>query len=241
MRKQILAAVALVAGVSPAGATLQIAADIGGTTFFCADNQACDINPAVGTLQISDQTINGVAVNGSVQTSTKGTTNILNTSALSLINNSGTDLTIAFAVGDTSFIGPVTSFSASGSGTWQTAEGSTITLNWFDDPANAQGADTATDTPGTLLHTFTDTAGPLTDAFSTSQTGTVNDPGLFSMTETASGVLVAGGSLINRGQTEIKVQDVVPVREPGSLALLGGAFLAGALVLRRRKDALKEC
>ena len=91
------AAAALLIGMPQARADLLIAADIGGTTFNCADNQAgCDLNPTTGILQLADQTINGVQVNGSIQTSTiTATPNTLNTSSLSVINNSGATRTIS--------------------------------------------------------------------------------------------------------------------------------------------------
>ena len=220
----------LLALATPAYATLQISADIGGTTFFCADNTGCDTNGTVGVLQIADQTINGVQVNGSIQTATAGSTNILNTSSLSLINGNATATAINFVVSATNFLGPISQFATAGSGVFQNAIGSTLTLNWFDDPANAQGADSATDTPGTLIDTFTKDALLAADSFSHNGAGSITDAALFSMTEQAIGTLAAGGQLLNRGQTEIKPQ---AVPEPGSLFIFGGALLALGLVLRR--------
>jgi hypothetical protein len=230
--RHIALAVAFVLAGSSAQAALMISGDIGGTTFHCVDQDfSCDTNALVGTLQLSNQTINGVSINGSIQSSTKEAgNNVLSTSSLSIVNNSGSSKTIQFTVGDTGFIGPATEVFTSGSGTWSNAVGSSLTDTWFDDPANAQGAETVGDTPGTAVDTFTANALARADSFSHSEINPVNDPGLFSMTLNASGTLVNGGSLVSNGEVEIKT---ATVREPGSLAIIGSALI-GFVLYRRR-------
>ena len=155
---------------APAYATLQIITDISGTIAACVDQAACDLNPAVGIINVGNVTINGVQINGSIQSSTGTPANpgidTLNTSSLSLINLTATTKNVTVVVGDTDFTGPVASFQTAGSGVWQNAIGSTITMNWFDDPENSQGASDINDTPGTLIDTFTHDATLFVDSFS---------------------------------------------------------------------------
>jgi hypothetical protein len=239
-----VAAAALLTGLSSsAEATLQIAIQVGATVVTCQDNAACDTNPAIGTLALADQNIGGVQLTGSAQQSqgtllTPNALDILNTSSLQVANTTGASVHIEAAVSDVNFVGPITSFNTSASGTWQNAVGSTITTDFFDDPANAQGAGTPSSTPGTKIDTFSNTALLVADSFAHSNAGAISDPTLFSMTEHFVSDLVAGGVLVNRGQTEIKTP--VAVAEPSSLALLGGASVGFWFLMNRRNRRAKK-
>lgn len=227
---------AIAAIAAPALATLQLSANINGTLFNCADQQACDTNVAVGQLQVANQTIAGVEIVGSSQFQTIGPTNFLNTSSFQFINHNLFDATVQLSIGGTNYLGPVSSYSASGSGTWQSADTSSILLQWFADAANAQGADNPLDFPGIMLASFADVANGAADAFSYSTTGPFAAAGLHSMTLGTSGVLdawdgIAGNEsvLVGRSQTLLTTQ----VPEPGTVLLLGAALLGAGLTRRR--------
>ena len=120
--KKFLPIVIVGAVAAPAHAGLQIAFDVGGATFACADNTACDLNPAVGTLELANQTFGGVQVNGSITASLQGGFNFLNTSSLSVINGNPFAVPITTTFGDTGFVGPINKIQLSGSGTWNQNE-----------------------------------------------------------------------------------------------------------------------
>jgi hypothetical protein len=212
---------------TPASATLQFYVDVSGTVLTCVDNAACDVNPAIGTLQLSATTVNGVTASGELDMSS-GTPanpglNFLNSSVLTVINNSGTVKTVDVIVSDTDFKGPVSMAAVAGAGTWQSTKNSTITMNWFDDPANVQGADGTGNTPGTLIGTFTNTATAIVQGFSYSNAVPITDRSLFSMTVQSIYTLQPGGELLNRGQTEVKT--AIPEPTTWALMLLGFAGL----------------
>jgi PEP-CTERM motif len=235
-----LATATLFAGLSPpAHATLQLAIDVSGTPFFCADNSACDTNPAVGTIEVAPDSLDGVTIDGSISEShgtpaNPGIRAILTTSSLSILNTTSSARVITVTVGDIDFGGtnPYDGFETAGAGTWQEAVGSKVTMNWFLDEANGQGASTATDTPGTLLDTASRTAIRVVDSFDHDGSGPLaHIRGPFSMTEQAIIDLRANGELVNFGQTMI----AIPEPSTWAMMLLGFAGLGYAGYRRTHK------
>jgi hypothetical protein len=240
-----LAGLVLVSSVSlapPADATLQAALSVdGGASLLACDQNTCvggglptfqDLDPAVGVLTTGPAFIGPISASFAIQTSIKGDLNTLSSGGTVVQN---TDPALAHAlqltIGDTDFIGPAVEFTLTGSGTWldPTAPalfgGTQIVMQWFNDPANVQGATFAGDTPGILLNTAFDApvdgtanqsfGGPGT-AFNVS--GPTFDPANFSMTLDNELVLGPGIRLESRGQALSKP---VAVAWPMTSVLLG--------------------
>jgi hypothetical protein len=250
-RKTLVALSVVVAlglsAASRADATLVLAGTADGNDFCAVDNDAfvcghgmviSDVDGAVGVLDLgASNTFGAIELNGAVSAQLIGPPfNILASSTIAIRNTNaigGASADLTLAISATDFVGPATEAVTTGSGTWVVATGSTADLGWWNDPGNAQGAETPGDRPGGLVDFFSDTADDAADSFShNGGPFAVNDPGLFSMTLGLDVTLTGGGRLISEGMAEIKPTDVP---EPASMALFGlGLAAVGAISQRRR-------
>jgi hypothetical protein len=235
MLKLLSAAVTAALVASPAYATLQLSISSGGTTFSCSDGElSCDQSGGTKNLLTVDQTVGGAFVQLTLaQSSTHP--NELELSSSNILNERAVPITVSLVASDTGFTPPVTFIRSSGSLTFNSAVGSgASTLEFFADPADAQGANPL-NTPGSLLESVSGV--PLTDpdSFSGSRITAFSASAPFSMTETASLNLTGGASVTGFNQS---MQSGVP--EPSTWGLLGLGFGALALVgmRKRRRQSL---
>jgi hypothetical protein len=231
-----------------AHATLQAAVSLdGGPSLLACDQNTCaggavptilDVNAAVGVLTTAGFTLGDLSINAAVQTSVQGPLNTLSSGGTVIQNLGDVPHTILLTISDTNFLGPASQFTLTGSGTWVDPiapveyNGSAITMAWWNDAANTQGAQFAGDTPGVLLATamhtpldgipaqsFGGPGGPF------NVSGVVLDPADFSMTLDNTLVLGPGIRLESRGQALSKP---VAVSGPATAWLVGLGLLGMA-------------
>jgi hypothetical protein len=234
MRQILLAATALaaIAFVPSANATLQLSIGANGSTFTCADGQlGCDLSGGANNLLTVNTLVGGAFVQITLAQSAAGATNSLELSSANIENQSGAPLTVTLLASQTDFTGPVTLVNNSGSLTFNDNVGAGLsTLKFWADASNVQGAN-PTNTPGTLLESVSGTAATNPDSFSGSNIAPFVAGGLFSMTEGAALDLIAGGSVTGFNQSMVTL---VSVPEPMTLGILGMGLLGLGMVRHRR-------
>jgi hypothetical protein len=237
MRHVLLAATALaaIAFVPSANATLQLSIGANGSTFTCADGQlGCDLSGGANNLLTVNTLVGGAFVQITLTQSTAGATNSLQLSSSNIENQSGAPLTVTLLASQTDFIGPVTSVNNSGSLTFNDYVGAPdSTLKFWADAANTQGAN-PTNTPGTLLESVSGAATTNPDSFSGSNVAAFVDGDSFSMTEGAALALITGGSVTGFNQSMVTSAGTIPVPEPMTLGILGMGLLGLGMVRYRR-------
>ncbi len=234
MRQILLAATALaaIAFVPSANATLQLSIGANGSTFTCADGQlGCDLSGGANNLLTVNTLVGGAFVQITLAQSAAGATNSLELSSANIENQSGAPLTVTLLASQTDFTGPVTLVNNSGSLTFNDNVGAGLsTLKFWADASNVQGAN-PTNTPGTLLESVSGTAATNPDSFSGSNIAPFVAGGLFSMTEGAALDLIAGGSVTGFNQSMVTLASVP---EPMTLGILGMGLLGLGMVRHRR-------
>jgi hypothetical protein len=228
----IAAMVSMIALATPASATLEFYIDVSGMVLTCSDNAPCDKDPAIGVLETSPTTINGVLFEGERMAATTGP-NFLSSSVLAAINTTNVAQTVKVIASDTDFVGPASHDAASSSSTWQNAIGSAKENSWFIDSANAQGAGLTGATPGTNVdNSFLTVTEPAQSFSSGPFLGPLDITGPFSMTIESQYTLTPFGELLNRGMQITATS----TPEPSTWAMLGIGFAAiGYLASRRDK------
>jgi hypothetical protein len=238
MHKLLLTTALLAAfGASPAKATLQLSITDGTSTFSCKDGQlGCDLSGGANNLLVVDTTLDGFFVQLSLAQSTFGAHNVLQLSSANIDNFGGTAGTLSFFASDTNFVPPAGNIEESGSLTFNNNVGAgPSSVSFFADPLNRQGANPL-NTPGILLDSFSGTPVTNPDSFSGTHLSGFASSRPFSMTESASLNLIAGGSVTGFDQS--MTSSAIP--EPRTWALMAVGFgLLGLMgVKRARRDRL---
>ena len=234
--KQLFAAASALAFAlafhAPAEARLQLSIGSGASTFTCFDGElSCDLSGGANNLLTIDTTVGGAFVQLTLTQSTFGAHNSLQLSSSNIENTLAAPITVSLLASDTGFTSPVSFVTNSGSLTFNDNVGaSDSTLKFWADVTDTQGANPS-NTPGTLLESVSGHAATDPDSFSGSLVSPFDANAPFSMTEGASLVLRADGSVTGFNQS---MTTGVPEPSTWALLIVGFAGLAWAGVKRAK-------
>ena len=236
MKSILLATTILAAASMPAAARLQLSIAVGGSTFTCFDGQlSCDQSGGANNLLIVDQTVNGAFVQLALTQSQFGKPDELQLSTSNIENLTAAPITVTLTASDTGFTAPIHAINNSASLTFNSNVGaSDSTLTFFADTLDGQGAP---GTPGTLLESVSGHALTDPDSFSGSRIAAFDATSPFSMTESASLVLRADGSITGFNQS----MESTAIPEPSTWAMLaiGFGLMAWGAASRRNVHRLQ--
>jgi hypothetical protein len=220
-----------------AEARLQLSINANGATFSCFDGQlGCDQSGGANNLLLVNTSIGGAFVEIALAQSQFGAPNVLQLSSSSIVNESGAPIRINLVASDTDFVGPVKAILESGSLTFNNAVGSgPSALQFWADPLNVQGANPL-NTPGVLLDTVTGVPVTNPDSFSGTLTSPFFAGGPFSMSESASLALIAGGSITGFNQSE--TSSAIPEPRTWAMLVIGFGLMGFAAMRKRRSGRL---
>jgi hypothetical protein len=202
--------------------------------FACSHGvQISDSDSRAGFLQI-EALLGDFLVDDSLLVSFRGpptppSVNLVGGNTFSYSNLGSASTTAKVAVSDTGYTGAAIAATLA-SGEWVNTTGSTMTMTWYIDPANAQGATNPDDRPGILIDSFTDSITDPCACFDYSGAPrAVSLAGPFSMTAALNLTVTAEGALEH--VTDAAATLFAP--EPATLALFGFALAALGLTRRR--------
>jgi hypothetical protein len=213
-------------------ATLQFSGGSSATEqfFTCVDNDpVCDTNPATGVITFPEINFDGLTA---VDVTVTATADSLSFTVGSLTNDTGAALSANFAVSDTDFSGDTNRLKTSFTTTWTNAAGSSIGVAWFEDPANAQGANMPTDAPGSKFDSASTDVVTGNQSESHSNTVALAVSPSFSLTMKGSMDLANGGTV----SASDSVTAAIPEASTWTMLIAGfaGLGIAGYRVSRKR-------
>jgi hypothetical protein len=243
--------------ISPSAshAVLKISIKVDGSTFTCADSNACDTSPAEGLLVLQDQLAIGdlrfaqLSVSSEIAPTFNSNALKLSIPVINGLDITGVERQYSIVVSQTGFSGQVSKVKSSievllESDTFGRSddEPSSTLMDFkiYADTQNRQGADDADDAPGTNLGFLGFGVTGVSFPFSGSSEIAFVDNDLFSKTIHLSGIVADGGLIrdVSAMMLSTQIGPMIPpvsVPEPSSIfPILSAMGMMGLLAWRRK-------